>query len=122
MNTGWDSTVPTIPAVAFYSQCIIFRNRFPHNSQCVIVPYFFWTLGECDIGAAIICEKPSRDLDCVIGKGVDYKGKMNVSETGKPCLHWDDQGIQDFLGKRGWPSVTVAKSAVSDATVLPGIY
>ena len=95
------------------------RNQFPHSWNCVLAPYFFWTIADCDSNGAVICKKKPRELDCTIANGTDFQGKVNVSKTGRPCLNWNDPDIQDFLSKRGVRSLTAVKSA-SDATARTG--
>jgi hypothetical protein len=97
------------------------RNQFPHKSQCVQIPYFFWTLEECDNSdnGTVICTKKPRELDCLVDNGTDYQGKVNVSKTGRPCLNWDHPDIQDVMSKRGVVSRTAGKST-KNATAVSG--
>ena len=98
------------------------RNQFPHKWQCVQIPYFFWTLEQCDnsdINGTVICTKKPRELDCLIDNGTVYQGKVNVSKTGRPCLNWDHPDIQDVMSKRGVVSRTAGKST-KNATAVSG--
>jgi len=76
------------------AQCVILRNRFRHRSRCATLPYFYWTLGECDVAAATLCKKKPRDIGCIVGNGADYQGPANVSQTGSLCMHWSDPRIR----------------------------
>ena len=97
---GWESLNSVKPNISNDNQCIILRNRFPHKEKCELLPSFFWTLDDCDLNGAVVCKKKPRELDCVVGKGVYYQGIINVSETGKPCMRWDNAGVNDYMSKR----------------------
>ena len=73
---------------------MILVKRFQYRNRCATLPYFFWTLGECDVAAAAVCKKNTRDIGCVVGNGADYQGISNVSKTGLPCLGWNDPRIR----------------------------
>lgn len=75
-------------------QCIILRNRFEYKERCATLPYFFWTLGDCEVAAAALCKKSPRDIGCVMGNGADYQGTANISKTGMACLAWNDPRIR----------------------------
>lgn len=93
----WNRTKTGNPAASSTTQCILLRNRFEYRSRCATLPYFFWTLGQCDVAAAAVCKKSLRDIGCVIGNGADYQGSANISKTGLPCLPWSDPRIKHVL-------------------------
>lgn len=86
-------------------------KRFEYRNRCATLPYFFWTLGECDIAAAAVCKKSPRDIGCVVGNGADYQGMANVSKSGTPCLAWNDPRIRHVLAKPSRAAVAVLDSA-----------
>ena len=57
----WERTLTGNPNVTGNAQCVILRNRFKYNSKCAHLPYFYWTLGECDVAAATLCKKKQVD-------------------------------------------------------------
>lgn len=92
--TEWNRTRTSNPNVTDEAQCVILRNRFRYRSKCATLPYFYWTLGDCDVAAATLCKKKPRDIGCIVGNGADYQGTANISQTGMPCMQWSDPRIQ----------------------------
>ena len=97
---GWELSNPSKPAMSYDNQCIVLRNRFSYKEKCAVLPSFYWTFGDCDLNGAVICKKKPRELDCIVGNGIYYRGNTNSSETGKPCMRWDDGGVNDYMSKR----------------------
>lgn len=87
------------PNLTRQHECVLLRNRFEYRNQCSVLPYFFWTLGDCDVAAAVVCKKAPRDIGCVFGNGADYQGTANVSQSGTPCLAWSDPRIRHIQAK-----------------------
>ncbi|XP_032783777.2 uncharacterized protein LOC116921556 isoform X1 [Daphnia magna] len=108
---GWDRSKTGNPAAKATPQCMLLVKRFEYRNRCATLPYFFWTLGECDIAAAAVCKKSPRDIGCVVGNGADYQGMANVSKSGTPCLAWNDPRIRHVLAKPSRAAVAVLDSA-----------
>lgn len=97
--TEWDRNKTGNPAASAKPQCVILRNRFSYRNKCAALPYFYWTLGDCDVAAVTLCKKKPRDIGCIVANGADYQGTANVSQTGVPCLNWNDPRIKHVLAK-----------------------
>ena len=52
---------------------------------------------------------------CIDGNGVDYKGTANISQSGTPCMAWNDRTIRHVLVHR-------ARSAVASLENLKDAY
>lgn len=100
------------------SKCVVLRNRYHYNDKCVVLPYFFWSLDNCDTMHYVtsVCVKKPRNIGCIIDQGNNYYGKANVSVSGKPCLPWSDPNIRAYLSKR--PDSGADTKAVTYATLL----
>jgi hypothetical protein len=95
---------------------LILVKRFQYRNRCATLPYFFWTLGECDVAAAAVCKKNTRDIGCVVGNGADYQGIANVSKTGLPCLGWNDPRIRHVQAIPSRAAVAVLDSAAAKSS------
>ena len=100
MFSGWESLDSIKPVSSNNNQCIVLSNRFPHKDKCTVLPPFYWTLSDCDLNGAVVCKKKRRQLDCIVGNSVYYQGTTNLSETGKPCMRWDNPGVNDYMSKQ----------------------
>ena len=58
----WERSLVGNPNVTGTAQCVILRNRFKYRSRCSSLPYFYWTLSECDTAAAGLCKKKQVNL------------------------------------------------------------
>ncbi|XP_014601015.1 PREDICTED: uncharacterized protein LOC106785245 isoform X2 [Polistes canadensis] len=100
---GWTEDKKLPPWVGSRPACIIMKRKFPcHNrpdSICV-ADYFFWDIEDCATsmkGHAYICKRPYDDIGCIYGKGNQYFGTANVTESGKECLSWSDNRVLHYL-------------------------
>ncbi|XP_043505908.1 uncharacterized protein LOC122526519 isoform X4 [Polistes fuscatus] len=100
---GWTEDKKLPPWVGSRPACIIMKRKFPcHNrpdSICV-ADYFFWDVEDCTTsmkGHAYICKRPYDDIGCIYGKGNQYFGTANVTESGKECLSWSDNRVLHYL-------------------------
>ncbi|XP_034936416.1 uncharacterized protein [Chelonus insularis] len=103
---GWQNEKALPPSTGIRPMCIIMKKKFPcynrPDSLC-LADYFFWDVEDCASsmkGHSFICERPYNDISCIYGKGHQYSGKANVSESGAPCLSWNDPAVSDFLISR----------------------
>ncbi|XP_015191628.1 PREDICTED: uncharacterized protein LOC107074585 isoform X3 [Polistes dominula] len=100
---GWMEDKKLPPWVGSRPACIIMKRKFPcHNrpeSICV-ADYFFWDVEDCATsmkGHAYICKRPYNEIGCIYGKGNQYFGTANITESGKECLPWADNRVLHYL-------------------------
>ncbi|KAL8565021.1 hypothetical protein ACOMHN_003397 [Nucella lapillus] len=81
--------------------CLVLTDRFPlPNGTKVSVDYFYWRAVRCRIkGDTInfICEVPVQPLpkECYTGKGEDYRGMVDRTIIGTPCISWHVGGLSE---------------------------
>ena len=63
-------------------------------SLAQLSPACFYFLDLCE-------ENKYRDVDCQVGNGLNYRGAVNVTRSGKACQNWNSQSPHEH----GWGSV-----------------
>ncbi|XP_076317919.1 neurotrypsin-like isoform X2 [Tachypleus tridentatus] len=93
-----NNSVATLNASSLKTACLVLQNVFNHpNYRSIEMEYFFWNSQDCDAKLPYICEKPQKNIGCIHGKGLNYKGKANVTEHRSACMRWDNPEIWDIV-------------------------
>ena len=65
--------------------------------------YHFWLTADLTANSAFVCESPMLDVGCISESGANYNGSAKRGESGKTCLPWDTEGLQEiFPGQGEW--------------------
>ncbi|XP_075736289.1 neurotrypsin isoform X3 [Rhipicephalus microplus] len=84
----WQLHNAVLPAAP---ECLILERVFPekfHGTPLEEVRHM-WNTAHCSERLPFICERATFPIGCRNPDGA-YFGSANVTETGKPCLHWGD--------------------------------
>ena len=73
--------------------CVSLKRDNPN--RLLLSDPFHWYVVPCWERKSYVCEG-----DCFYGNGENYRGNMNVTVSGRPCLRWSDITIT----KEGYPS------------------
>ncbi|XP_033752445.1 deleted in malignant brain tumors 1 protein-like isoform X2 [Pecten maximus] len=99
---GW---VPTNegrePSRGRKEYCMVLNNLYdrPDGSFKQLLDYYYWDNVSCKrrTGFNYICEKPktvgtlrAANIDCYEGNGANYRGTMDLTTKGTPCVNWTD--------------------------------
>ncbi|CAG0891571.1 unnamed protein product [Darwinula stevensoni] len=90
---SWDGTYPAPPGatVSFTCPAGFTDGSYEHYATCSLQPYDAWDASFRDDDE--LCPAAVYP-DCRLSeKGMEYVGKTNVTETGKPCLRWDSERV-----------------------------
>lgn len=68
--------------------------------------YYFWNTVPCDSLLNFICQELPLDVGCRNKSGRDYSGQANTTETGEPCVSWNNPDALNhgeiFFGQKDW--------------------
>lgn len=54
-----------------------------------LTDYYFWALENMRSKLPFVCERPQKDIGCIVGNGESYSGNANRGESGDACQPWD---------------------------------